>query len=405
MPIELLILVVLAVLLESLRLWQAARAQGLDQWVPAAIKSPPKRLAIDEHSGPVDVFIAVCDHFEPEWGNADPATALSRVREWRHEYPQLFERFHDVAGRPPQHTFFFPQDQYRPEYLDLLGQLIRDGYGDAEIHLHHHDDTPDWLRDKLVTFRDALYHQHGLLRRDPTTKQIVYGFIHGNWALCNSSRDGKWCGVDHEIPILLETGCYADFTFPSAPSDTQPRTINSVYYASDKPGRKSHDVGVPATVGRTPPADSLLMIQGPLLFDFSRRKWGVLPRIESGDLLASHPPSIDRLPLWLSAGVTVAGRPNWRFVKLHTHGCKPDNLRMWLSETVQRFHAELADLHRRQPNFRYHYVTAWELAQLVHLAEGDATDVDIVGLPKSSETSEVSEHKHRDWKRVLQHSL
>ena len=26
--------------------------------------------------------------------------------------------------------------------------------------------------------------------------------------------DGRWCGVDDEIPLLFETGCYADFTFP-----------------------------------------------------------------------------------------------------------------------------------------------------------------------------------------------
>jgi hypothetical protein len=396
MLFELLILALLAALLGAWCLRRAVRARGLDQWVPSAIASPPRAALIDERSGPVDVFIAVCDHYEPEWGAADPTTALERVRTWRKEYPRLFDRFRDVEGRPPQHTFFFPQDQYRPEYLDLLAELIGDGYGDADIHLHHHDDTPDWLRDKLTTFRDALFHQHGLLRRHPETNAIAYGFIHGNWALCNSSRDGKWCGVDHEIPILRETGCYADFTFPSAPSDTQPRTINSIYYSVDVTGRrKSHDVGVRAAVGRTPPTDSLLMIQGPLLFDFSRRKWGVLPRIENGDLLANHPPSIVRLPAWLRADVTVAGRPQWRFVKLHTHGCKPANQQMWLGETVQRFHADLADAHRRQPNFRYHYVTAWEMAQLVHLAER-RTD-------NAGRISNWADQSNRN--RVLQHSL
>jgi hypothetical protein len=373
-PLALALAIVMVALLGAWRLWRAVRERGLDRWVPAALCTRNRPWNWDRGAEPLDVFIAVCDHYEPEWGTADRDTALERVREWCDAYPRLFDRFRDVEGRPPQHTFFFPQDQYRPEYLDRLAELIQHGYGDAEIHLHHDRDTPDGLRDKLAEFRDALYQRHGLLRRDPDTGAIVYGFIHGNWALCNSRRDGRWCGVDHEIPILLETGCYADFTFPSAPSDTQTKTINSIYYAVDRAGRKSHDNGTPAIAGKAPPSNALLMIQGPLGFDFTRRKWGLVPRIENGDLLASHPPSLRRLPAWLNAGVTVAGRPNWRFIKLHTHGCKPANQRMWLGETVQRFHAELAEFHRRQPHFRYHYVTAWEMAQLVHRAERDGVD-------------------------------
>ncbi|MDX1966121.1 MAG: hypothetical protein SFV23_03015 [Planctomycetaceae bacterium] len=344
------------------------RAQGLDQWVPTYVAGMPHRCPdVDE---PLDVFIAVCDHYEPETGKTNFATALSRVDAWAETYPQLYDQFRDVDGRPPQHTFFYPQDEYRPEYLDRLAPLIRDGYGDVDVHLHHHDDTPDGFREKLEVFRNLLYHRHGLLRKDPRTGEIVYGFIHGNWSLCNSRRDGCWCGVDHELPILLDTGCYADFTFPSAPSDTQPQTINQIYYAFDQPGqRKSHNRGRRAIVGRAAPEGGLLMIQGPLRFDWGRRKWGLAPRIENGDLLSSHPPRISRLDNWLSAGVVVGGRPDWRFVKLHTHGCKPGNLELWLDGAVRQFHADLANRHRQHPNFRYHYVTAWEMAQLVHIAE------------------------------------
>jgi hypothetical protein len=157
---------------------------------------------------------------------------------------------------------------------------------------------------------------------------------------------------------------------PSAPSDTQTTTINSIYYAQDKPGqRKSHDRGVRAEVGKTSPQDSLLMVQGPLTFDWSRKKFGVMPKIENGDLLANHPPTIQRMKLWMNAGVIVKGRPNWRFVKLHTHGCKSGNIDMLLGPKTQQFHQDLADLHKKQPNFRYHYVSAWEMAQLIHQAE------------------------------------
>lgn len=347
------------------------RAQGLDRWIPTYFAESSRRARLnDRNDQPLDVFIAVCDHFEPENGGADPETGIARVRRWVTDYPEQFAHVRDVSGRPPQHTFFFPQDEYRPQYLDELSALVTAGYGDVDIHLHHHNDTAEGFREKLEAFRNILYHRHRLLRVDPKTGKVVYGFIHGNWALCNSRRDGHWCGVDHEIPILLDTGCYADFTYPSAPSDTQPAKINRIYYAFDRPGMaRSHEVGPDARVGTPAPDQALLMMQGPLVLDWSRRKWGCVPRIENGDLLASHPPRISRLEQWLSAGVTVAGQPDWRFIKLHTHGCKPGNLEMWLEGGVQQFHRGLRERHERQPNFRYHYVTAWEMAQLVHSAE------------------------------------
>lgn len=363
-------LIVAATFVVSLRIWRSIRARGLDRWVPAWAFPAESTPAGTLRDGPIDLFIAVCDHYEPEWGNPGTEAALAKVDRWCREFPERFQKYRDVDGRVPQHTFFFPQDQYRPEYLDRLSELVSRGYGDVDVHLHHDNDTPQGLRDKLESFRDDLHHRHGLLRRDPVTGNIVYGFIHGNWALCNSRRDGRWCGVDHEIPILLETGCYADFTFPSAPSDTQPRTINSIYYAADRPGcRASHETGVRARAGALAPADHLLMVQGPLLFDFNRRKLGLVPRVENGDLLGNHPPSAARAKLWLQAAVTVAGQPNLRFAKLHTHGCKDGNLEMLLGDPMSQFHAELAEWNRREPNFRYHYVTAWEMAQLVHLVE------------------------------------
>ncbi len=354
----------------GLFVWSRLREQGLDRWVPSYLFTSEKSERIDLDQSPVDLFIAICDHYEPEWGNPSIQTALDRVHRWHDDYPRLFEKFADVDGRPPRHSFFYPQDQYRPEYIDVLAKLCEQGFGEIDIHLHHHNDTATGLEEKLDSFRQVLFNKHGALRRDPVTNEIVYGFIHGNWCLCNSRRDGQWCGVDNEIPILLKTGCYADFTMPSAPSDTQTTTINSIYYAQDKPGqRKSHDQGQRAEVGKPAPADSLLMIQGPLAFDGSRKKFGLVPRIENGDLLANHPPTINRMHLWMDAGITVKGRPNWRFAKLHTHGCKDGNIEMLLGPKMQSFHQGLADLHQRQPNFRYHYVSAWEMSQLVHQAE------------------------------------
>jgi len=372
-PVTVIVLlgVALLCLLGGLLTW-AIRRRNLQCWLGAHIRTAPARRKLAEQP-PVEVLIAVCDHYEPECYGASRETARERVALWVREYPQRFARFADADGRPPQHSFFFPQDEYRPEYLDELAILCRQGYGDVDIHLHHDHDTADALRAKLEEFRDTLHHRHGLLRTDPETGRVVYGFIHGNWALCNSRPDGRWCGVDQELTVLLDTGCYADFTLPSAPSDTQTRLINSIYYARDIAGRrKSHDCGVLARAGSPSPADSLLMIQGPLLLDWQQRKLGLLPGIENADIHAGRPATWERLQLWLQARVHVAGRPDVVFVKLHTHGCKDGNIDTWLGEDMQRFHQQLSDAARANPSFRYRYVTAWEMAQRVHELEQDA---------------------------------
>lgn len=350
--------------------WLGIRRRNMHLWLPEYVFPARSRPRVAPDREPVDVYISVCDHYEPEWGRPAKRVAMERVEQWCREYPRLYSRFRDCSGRPPQHTFFYPADEYAPEYLDALAGLCERGFGDVDVHLHHDNDTADNLRNTLEEYKRTLHERHGLLRRDPVTGEIVYGFIHGNWALCNSRPDGRWCGVAEEIPILLETGCYADFTMPSAPSDTQTRTINSIYYATDCPGRtKSHDTGVLARVGRVPPRDSLLIIQGPLALNWHDRKWGIVPRIENGDIHKGLPPTWARMQDWLKAGVHVAGRPNQVFIKLHTHGAKPGNLDLWLGDEVQAFHSELARQARDNPLFRYHYVTAWEMAQRVHELE------------------------------------
>ncbi len=356
-------------LLAAAAAWFALRQRQMQYWI-GSYYFPTERSAPPERDAPVDVYIAVCDHYEPEWNRPSRAVSMEKVLRWQRDYPRLYGHLRDDDGRPPQHTFFFPQDEYRPEYLDALKPLCDAGFGDVDVHLHHDNDTAASLEDKLAAFRDALYHRHGFLRRDPETDEIVYGFIHGNWALCNSRPDGRLCGVDQELTVLLKTGCYADFTMPSAPSATQTSTINSIYYAHDHPGQcKSHDRGVRAAAGKRGPKNHLLMLQGPLLPDWSSRKFGVLPRIENGDVTLGRPMTMRRFQLWRQAAVHVAGRPNQLFVKLHTHGCKDGNIDEWLGPNIVKFHEELAAYRRQHPHLRLHYVSAWEMALKVRELE------------------------------------
>ncbi len=244
----------------------------------------------------VHLLFCIADHFEPKVDNAPLDVALGRIERWSRDYPGHLGGFRDSDGHPPRHTFFYPIDEYEPELLDALARFCRAGYGEVEVHLHHDGDTAEGLRATLLGFKDLLVRRHGLLPRDRQTGESMYGFVHGNWALDNSRPDGRWCGVNNELDVLRETGCYADFTLPSAPSPTQTRKINSIYYASDDPGRpKSHDSGVDVGTGPAP-AGALMMIQGPLLLDWRRRKWGLArPALRTLCLQLSQPPTLERL--------------------------------------------------------------------------------------------------------------
>jgi hypothetical protein len=326
-------------------------------------------------NGPTHILFCIADHFEPAHGQPGRDVERARVAAWTRDYPRLAERFADADGRPPQHTFFYPAESYEREHLDALSTICRTGFGDVEVHLHHDHDTADNLRECLERFADTLFHQHGLLRRRADGR-LAFGFVHGNWALDNARPDGRWCGVNNELDVLRDSGCYADFTLPAAPDSSQTRTVNAIYYATDNPARpRSHEYGIHARVGRAAPPDSLLLIQGPLLLDWRHRMFGLLPRIENGALDASpgHQPSVERFAAWVSAGIAVEKRPDWIFVKVHTHGAPEANAATLLGPTMQRFHADINRVFNDGERFRLHYVTAYEMANLVRAAEDGAT--------------------------------
>jgi hypothetical protein len=199
--------------------------------------------------------------------------------------------------------------------------------------------------------------------------RVAWAFVHGNWALDNSRPDGRWCGVDNELIVLADEGCYADFTLPSAPDVTQTRTINSIYYAKDDPHcGKSHDTGEPVRVGGRPSGD-LMIIQGPLGLNWRWRKFGVVPRIENADVRRTSPPRPDRTDLWIRTGVHVAGRPDWIFVKVHTHGTQEGDVDTLLGAPTDAMFSDLEKRYNDGTNYCLHYVTAREMYNIVKAAE------------------------------------
>jgi len=313
------------------------------------------------------------DHFEPRWGSADYDTERARVHRWCADYPALCAGHLDADGVPPRHTFFYPEEEYRPEHMtDLIG-LCKKGFGEVEIHLHHDNDTSEGLRRKLRGFVDTLAKEFGALSVHPSTGEPAWAFVHGNWALDNSRPDGRWCGVNDELRVLAEEGCYADFTLPSVPDATQTRTVNAIYYATDDPVRpKSHDRGIAVRVGGSASGD-LMIVQGPLGLNWRWRKHGVFPRIENADIRRSSPPRPDRTDLWVRTGIHVAGRPDWVFVKVHTHGTQEYDMDTLLGQPVADMFDDLERRYNDGERYVLHYVTAREMYNIIKAAESGAS--------------------------------
>lgn len=336
----------------------------MDLWLPGYLAHKRRNPSRDRTT---HILLAVCDHYEP-WHQATRGQqeALQRLSRWQDAYPKVQSVARDSDGLPPVHTFFFPVEQYDNLVVAELAKLCSSGAGEVEIHLHHDHDNALTLRDQLVRGRDHLA-EHGLLSVGP--EGLVYGFIHGNWALCNSHPEGRFCGVNNELSVLRNTGCYADFTMPSAPDRCQSKKVNSVYYARDTGTPRAHDFGNPVRTGLNSPKDCLLMVQGPLNLNWKRRKAGVLPRLENGDLTEANPPNFDRFQLWLQSNIHVEGRPDWLFVKLHTHGCKPSNMNMLLGGELQEFYEQLASYCSQKDGLAIHFVTAREIVNIILAAE------------------------------------
>lgn len=355
--------------------------RAMDRWLPAYLTRSRMPLK-GTPEVPCHVFLAVCDHFEP-FHHTDKSGALKAMQDWEQAWPTLVDDFKDSSGRGPRHTFFFPIEQYDGDVLEKLAALCTRTGSEVEVHLHHDGDTAESLSEQLLT---GIHHltTHGLLSR-AANGSPRYGFIHGNWALDHSHPGGRHCGVPNELEVLQKTGCYADFTFPSAPDPSQPPIINSIYYAREDGKACSHHAGKIAEAGAsTVDREGLLMVQGPLGLSWNRRKWGLLPRLENADLTGANPPTLSRFRLWARLAPRVRGGPPWVFVKLHTHGGIPQNYHTLLGAAARQFHTSLSAFAEEHPSIKYHYVTAREMVNLIHAAEA--------GLHSTSVPSDFLDH-------------
>jgi hypothetical protein len=356
---------------------QRRRISRVLRWIPSYLwQSLTRRLP----RSPVHLVIALADHFEPSIVPQDGRARAPydeqerRLEEWCREYPRLVDSYRDHDGRPLCHTYFYPAEQYDFGLVQRLAEHCHKGWGEIEIHLHHGAYAPDTAENthrQLVEFRDALASRHGCLSYLDGAGPPRYAFVHGNFALANSNQ-GAECGVDSEMQVLADTGCYADLTLPAAafhPSQTS--KINSLYECElplnqRAPQRRGKDL----RRGRSPQVFPLI-VQGPLMLDFANVS------IDNAALTAPNPARLSRLRLWKRAGICVQGRPDWVFIKLHCHGMDPTQKAAVLGQPTQDFLRGLVEGAGERGEI-LHFVTAREMVNIILAAcdgrEGNPRD-------------------------------
>jgi hypothetical protein len=355
-----------------------------------------QRITRRAPSGGTHLVIALADHFEPAILPHDGSARAPypeqerRLEHWSRTYPVVFDSLRDGDGRPFVHTYFYPAEQYDRGLVGRLATHCERGWGEIEVHLHHgtrHPDTEENTRRQLLDFRNILASEHRSLSFLDGVGPPRYAFVHGNFALANSA-DGYNCGVDSEMQVLAETGCYAEFTLPPGLYHrSHIAKINSLYECFPPLGRpRAHRRGRDLEVGRTPTVFPL-MIEGPLMLSFVRPDGSRLIGVENGSLTTRNPPSMYRLGLWKRAGIKVKGRPNWLFVKLQCHGMDPRDEEVMLGPTIQHFLRELIE-GARQRSETLHFVSAREMTNMILAAcdgrEGNPGDYRDYRLKRSS---------------------
>jgi hypothetical protein len=344
----------------------------LNYWIFSDIKRGICNFFKGSPKSSIHVIFCFADHFEPGNRNAKPKQQKDRVDAWVERYPLLASKHKDSDGICPQHTFFFPPHYDTDDHLRRIVDLCSEGFGEVEMHLHHDRQDP-WPDDEATLHKKVLdcieaYSRHGVFCLP--NGQRVYAFIHGDWALANSLKGGKHCGINSELAILKDTGCYADFTFPVC-NEAQPKLANTLFYAQTRVSHpKSYNIhSRPIEVGKEVPRDSLMLIQGVIGLRWKSRIHKIKPSIEQSNVDISDYPFPKRIDFLVRKRIHVKGRPEWIFIKMHTHGAREEDQEVLLGKTCDDMFSYFEARYNDGSKYFLHYVSAREMFNIITAAK------------------------------------
>ena len=375
------------------------RKRSLDRWLVPYLLQRGRRLR--RPHGPIHVLICIADHFEPRMGNVlRRSRSVARREMGRATIPRCSGSFRDSDGRTPRHTFFYPIEEYDAEHLDALAGLCRAGYGEVEIHLHHDNDTAENLRETLAGGPGSLPIPSWPARPRPEDRPARFRLHPRQLGAGQFAARRPMVRRQQRARRPARDGLLRRFHVPLGPQP-DPAAQDQQHLLRDRrspaaplarPRDRRRDR---AGTRRWPDADP-----GPARAGLARPPLGPVPahreRLSPGQSAAAH-----RSPGPLAQGASPGpGRPDWFFVKLHAHGAPESSHEVLLGEPMVRFHQDLADRARRDPDFHYHYVTAREMYNLVKAAEegwsgtvAEALDYHLVWERRPAGDSDPSAHR------------
>ncbi|MCX7424298.1 MAG: hypothetical protein NTW96_01465 [Planctomycetia bacterium] len=346
-------------------LFGAYRAYGIFRWktyiwVPSYLASTNPDTEIPDDQKHL-IFIMV-DHYEHGGPQNHERGTLKNGR-WLKDFRAIASKHFDSFGNSFRYTWFYPYDHKNEQILIALCRMAYDGFGEVELHWHIPKGTtaeefPSMLKECIAWFQ-----QYGALISSGETPRTAFAYVAGSWNL-DSSRPG-WDTVTNQIDILHSQGCYADFTFSTIGTVSQPSKVNSIYYVTDTDAPKSYDTGIDAQVGH-PVNDRMMIFEGPLCYNWltGSLEYGA---VESDPDLFPSPSRIER---WIDANIHVKGRPEWVFVKVYSHGAQSQEaiLRGQLDPMLTCIEGIC-----KERGISLHYMTVREAYNVVKAAEDGKT--------------------------------
>ena len=142
------------------------------------------------------------------------AGTLTAVAVWANAYRRMASAHRDADGRPPQHTWFYPIEQFDAQAGS--GRWTSSAEGDtgrSSSTCITRTTRAASLAGKFDAGKKELGRPGAFVTDEPHPRS-VFAFAHGNMSLDNSRGDA-YCGVNDEFTVLQQMGCFADFTFPS----------------------------------------------------------------------------------------------------------------------------------------------------------------------------------------------
>lgn len=109
-----------------------------------------------------------------------------------------------------------------------------------------------------------------------------------------------------------------------------------------------------------------LIVQGPLMLHFFPSPSRAVG-IENGAITGRNPLSISRLRLWKQAAISVGGKPDWLFIKLHCHSMDPTQRDAVVGEPMRNFLREVVEGAEQRGEI-LHFVSAREMVNIIFAA-------------------------------------